>query len=207
MSMAITSVGTQAVGGLGGIISTYQGARARKSSMQFEADMSDINARLAESTAQGTLLAGRAEEQRSRLQTAQLKSSQRAAMAANGIALDEGSAADVLTSTDVLGEIDANTIHANAVRAAWGYRTQSMNARNDALLRRSAAGGLDAGAAAVTSLIGSATQVSSSWYRLNKDGAFDAPKTPKTMTGQAPADAAWMGGFGALPGSTSTGLA
>jgi hypothetical protein len=29
-----------------------------------------------------------------------------------------------------MGEIDKNTIAANAVRAAWGYRTQATNFRS-----------------------------------------------------------------------------
>jgi hypothetical protein len=39
----------------------------------------------------------------------------------------------VLTSTDVMGQIDKNTIAANAVRSAWGYRTQATSFQNEAL--------------------------------------------------------------------------
>lgn len=76
----------------------------------------------------------------------------------------------MLTSTDVLGAIDANTANANAVRAAWGYRTQATNYANDALNKRAADGAISPFLSGASSLLGGAGQVASSWYRLNKPG-------------------------------------
>lgn len=109
------------------------------------------------------------------LRTANLKSTQQAEFASHGIDLGEGSAARVLTSTDVMGTIDKNTIAANAVRAAWGYRTGAVNASNAGLMANGSADALSAGAAGATSLLGSAGSVAQNWYMLNKSGAFTAP--------------------------------
>jgi hypothetical protein len=102
-------------------------------------------------------------------------------LAANGVDLGEGSAANILTTTDVMGEIDANTIAGNAVRSAWGYRTQAVNQTNQALTSRTAAGAINPGQAGFTSLLTGAGSVASNWYRYDKAGAFDDAK--KTIKG------------------------
>ena len=152
-------------------LGAYHSAQAQKTALGSQADLADINARMSESAAQQTLLTGQREEQKSRIATANLKGTQRASLAANGVDLGVGSAAQILTSTDVLGEIDANTIQANAVRSAWGYRTQGVNQSNQALVSRASAGGINPGSAATSSLLGSAGSVASTWYSMNKAGA------------------------------------
>lgn len=178
MSFATVAVAMSAAGAVNGAISAGANARAQARQLAFEADMSDLNARMAETAAQRTLEAGGREAQRSRMQTAALKGRQRAAMAANGLALDEGSPLNVLTATDYIGEMDANTIEANAIAAAWGQRVDATNQRGAATRSRAAAGTINPTAATASSLIGSAGQVASSWYSLGKTGATSAPTPP-----------------------------
>jgi hypothetical protein len=172
-SAATYSTAAQGSGAVTSAIGAYASAQANRS----QANIADTNARLSELGAQAALLQGQTEEMRSRLATANLKSTQRVSFAANGVDLGEGSSARTLTSTDLLGEVDANTIHANAVRAAFGYRTQALNYSNDALMRRAGPRGLTAGAAA---LLSGAGQVASSWYQFNKTGAGSSPGTGST---------------------------
>lgn len=112
-----------------------QGEQARMAGRSAEVEaklqeaMARINARLAESAAQGALHSGVRQEQSKRLEVAAFKSRQRTAIAAGGIDLTSESSVAVLTSTDMMGEIDANTINANAVRAAWGYRVEGTNSQ------------------------------------------------------------------------------
>ena len=176
---ATSSLALQGGGAITSAIGAYAGAQANSA----QARISDTNARLSELGAQAALLQGQTEEMRSRMATANLKSTQRASFAANGVDLGEGSSARTLTSTDVLGEVDANTIHANAVRAAFGYRTQALNYTNDAAMRRAGPGGLAAGA---TSLLGSGGQVASSWYQFNKAGTFNSPSNGSAPLGVYP---------------------
>ncbi len=98
----------------------------------LQAAVAEGNAKIAESQAQSVLRAGQREEQGIMFRGAQLKSSQRAALASNGIALDSDGALRVLTSTDILTDIDAATSHANAVNQAFGYRAEAAQYQSDA---------------------------------------------------------------------------
>lgn len=95
-------------------------------------NVGDINARLAEMAAETEYTRGQREYGAFTLKKGMLKSTQRANLAANGIDLGEGSAAEVLTTTDIMGEIDGRNIISNAVRSAWGYKTQAVIARTNA---------------------------------------------------------------------------
>ena len=169
--LPMASLGMQAAGAAMGTVGSYYSAQNTKSNLQLQANLADTNAQIAELGAQSALAQGAKEEQRSRLQTTALKKSQRVALAANGVDLGQGSAAELLTSTDLMGDIDANTIKANAVRNAWGYRTQATNYQNQALMNRASAGAISPGAGAVASLLGSAGSVGQSWYQFNQEGA------------------------------------
>jgi len=175
--MQAVCMGMQGVGVLSSANAAESGAKASQMQLRFNADIADINARMSESAAQSTLLAGQREEQKSRIATANLKGTQRASMAANGVDLGEGSAAQILTSTDVLGEIDANTIQSNAIRSAWGYRTQGASTKAQADSSRAAAGAISPSSAYTTSLIGGAGQVAGSWYQAGKNSDFGTATT------------------------------
>ncbi len=163
---------TQGIGALVGLMGAYASVGAQQRQLRFQAQLAQLNAQTSERNAESVLNAGQRSEQRSMIATANLKSTQQASLAANGIDLGEGSAANVLTSTDVLGKIDANTIAANAVREAWGYRTQGTSYQIDAIQRNSAADGLSAAQGGFSSLLGGAGQVAQGWYQLNRTGAL-----------------------------------
>lgn len=174
MSFAVTSVSMQAFGAVQGAFGSYYSAAGQKSALGYQADLSDINARLSENQANATLLAGQRQEQSIRLRGAAVKGAQRASMAANGIDLGgSNTAQNILSTTDYMKEVDANTAASNALSAAWGYRTQALNYRNDALMKRATADGIDPGMAAFGSLLSGAGKVAGNWYTLNKAGAFD----------------------------------
>ncbi len=181
--MAKASIASSVAGAASSAIGSYYSAAADKSRLRFQAKMAELNAAQIEKAAQQTLRAGHREEQAVRMRTAQLKSTQRTAMAANGIALNEGSALQVLTSTDYMGGVDANTVAANAVRAAWGYRVEATSANNEAVLARATASAINPGMSAATSLLGSAGSLASQWYSFSKAGAFarpsSSPSTPR----------------------------
>jgi hypothetical protein len=155
-------------------LGAYNGAQSNKLTLQGQADIAEINSRMSETTAQSTLLAGQREEQKSRIATANLKGTQRASLAANGVDLGVGSAENILTTTDVMGEIDANTIKDNAIRSAWGYRTQAVNYQSQARSSRAASGAISPESAMASTLIGGAGQVASSWYQMGKPKMFGA---------------------------------
>jgi len=163
-----TSMALQAGGAATSAVGSFYGAKSQKSSLNFQAQLADINARMAEQTAQSEQLKGQKQVAAQTLQAGQLKSKQRATMAANGIDLGVGSAAEVQASTDILKEIDKNTIEANSVRSAWGYRTKGTSFKNDALIKRASASSIDPFGSATTSLLGGASSISKSYYDYSK---------------------------------------
>ena len=168
-TMAMGSAIGSTFGAINQAVGAYSEARSQRNAMTYAANAADVNAKISELTAQSALKTGERQFQRFRLQTANLKGNQRASMAANGIDLGEGSAARILTDTDVLGEIDANTIEADAIRSAWGYRTQGTNYQNEALFKRVTANSIDPGMRATTSLLGNAGSVAEKWYKYRKE--------------------------------------
>lgn len=170
--LATLSMGAQLAGGVTSAFGAYSGASAQKSLLNSQADIAEINARMSEASARSALQAGQRQEQASRMQARQVKGAQRAALAANGVDLGAGNAAEALTSTDIVSEMDADTIAANALRSAWGYRIQGVDYANEARLRRAGAAAINPAIAGATSLLGQAGSVASSWYRFKQDGAF-----------------------------------
>lgn len=160
--------GASVVSGIMSVVGAFYAADGQRSMLNAQAELSRINAASAESAARAAMLAGQREEQALRLQTGMLRSRQRASMAANGIDLGEGSAARVLASTDILGEIDAKQIALNTISKAWGYRTQATQAGIDASLADARAGAISPAMSAAGSLLSSAGTVASSWYTMNR---------------------------------------
>ena len=180
------------VGQIGGAatsaIGSYFGAATQKAVLNGQASVADSNARISELGAQSALMQGQQQVGALTLRAGQLKSSQRTAMAANGVDLGAGNAAELQASTDIMKEIDANTLTANAVRSAWGYRTQAMNFKNEALTRRASAGAISPGMAAASSLLGSAGSVASSWYGMNRAGMFGDDSEYRAKLNKAASD-------------------
>ncbi|OJZ18007.1 MAG: hypothetical protein BGP21_06425 [Thiobacillus sp. 65-29] len=162
------SLGLQAAGAVSGAIGGFYSAKMTKNQLAFEASMSRINARIAELGYRGAMERGQKEVASLTMQAGQLKARQRASMAANGIDLGEGNAAELQASTEILKETDRMTLESNAVRSAWGYRTQGANYQSEALMKYGSAAGISPFASGASSLLTSAGQVASSWYQMNE---------------------------------------
>lgn len=162
------SLGLNITGMLSGAVGSFYSARSTKNQLKYEAAISDINARLSEKAAQQELQRGQFEVGQITRRAGQIKGSQRASMAANGVDLGVGSAAELQASTDLLKEQDVRQIEVNAIAGAWGYRTQGTNYRNEARVSRASASSISPGLSAGTSLLGSAGSVASQWYQIGK---------------------------------------
>lgn len=160
------------IGQIGGMatsaIGSYYGAATQKATLRGQAAVADTNARIAELGAQSALFQGQQQVGALTLNAGRMKSAQRAAMAANGIDLGVGSAVELQASTDIMKEIDVATVESNAVRSAFGYRTQAVNFQNEALTKRATAGAISPFGAMSTSLLGSVGSVAQSWYQWDK---------------------------------------
>ncbi|WP_291774273.1 hypothetical protein [Castellaniella sp.] len=220
-------------GGVMSAAGSYYGAQEQQGNLEFQSKMSginadiadtnantlltignanadairtvgDYNAKMAELGAQSALLTGQNQVMQQTLRAGQVAGTQRAVMAARGVDLGEGSAAEVQASTEMMKDIDTHTIQYNAMGQALGYREQGMNAKLQsgvqamnvqsnaemgALSQRSQAVGLNAtgamesasaegispaGSAAGT-LLTSAGKVAQSWYRYQQSSGSGDP--------------------------------
>lgn len=160
-ALALSAVGTL-VSGFG----LFKQGKDAKTQAQFQANTSRRNAAMAELAAQDAIRRGSEDENALRLQFKQLKGRQRAAFAANGVIVDQGSALDLVLDTVSIGERDALTTRDNATREANTFREQGDEFNSSALLQtRAGRDSQTAGniGAAGTLLSGSAS-VAAKWF-------------------------------------------
>jgi len=182
----MSSVIAMAAGGAAKTVGTYYASTGEKMALKMQAEMDEINAGLAEGRARDSLAKGEKQYQNSRLQTAALKGRQIAGYAANNVDLSFGSPVSVITSTDLLGDADADTIKANAVREAWGHKMDASNLRGSSRVNKATAGSINPGMNAFSSFLTEAGSVAGTWYGLNSVGAMgkNAIPTPAANTGR-----------------------
>ena len=170
MCNPLAIMGMQAVGAATSAIGAYGQAKSQKSALGFQAQMADMNAGLAERRAQIALEQGAFQAGEIERGGARTKGTQRASMGGGNIALDSGTALAIVAGTDLVTAEDAKMARVNAVREAFGHRTDATNQRNNAAAQRANAKGINPWGAASTSLLGSATSMASSWYAMKKVG-------------------------------------
>lgn len=169
-TLGTIALGSQLLGGLFGVKGAYDSAKASREAYAIQSSVARENARISEEKARLALEAGQASEQNTRLRTSGLIGTQRAAMAANGIDLGEGTANDILTTSAYMGERDALTVKDNAARQAWGYRVEGINASNNAVALDRTRDGIDPAMTAAGSLLTTAGSVAGTWYGMKKQG-------------------------------------
>ncbi|MBT9467218.1 hypothetical protein [Hydrogenophaga sp.] len=147
-----------------GAYGSYQQADASKKAANYSAQVADNNARTNEIVAQDALKRGDEEANAIRRNADMLKGSQRASLAAKGLDLAEGTAAELQDQTDFFAMTDTVAARDNAKRQAWGIRTQGANFQSEAAMQRATARGISPGMAATTSLLSGAGAVSKQWY-------------------------------------------
>lgn len=164
-------IGMLALSGAGVAMQAQAAATASqsaKNAYEYQAAVSRNNQKIAEWQAQNAIAQGEEAQIEQRRKIASLKGSQRAGLAAKGLDISSGSALNILTDTDYLGELDVLNIKSNAERNAWAQRVQGNNeAANATLLsmRADAENPLLAGAG--TLLTGAGT-VADRWYTYNR---------------------------------------
>lgn len=181
-------------------VGSYYGAKSQKANLELQADLADINARMSETAAQNELARGQREYASYGLKQGAFKSRQITSMAANGIDMANSTTANaVLSTTDYIAESDGQEILSNALKAAFGHKTQAANFRSDAAMRRASAGGIRPGMTAFGELARGGASLASNYYSLNKAGAFDKPASPS-------AGSTGVSGTGFRPRANTAGL-
>lgn len=195
IALAVTAVAT----GVSVYSSVQQGKQARAAAAYQEA-VARNNKIYAERAAQDAEARGKQQEEQQRIQTQQMIGRQRAALASNGVLVDEGTSLDLIGDTAMFGELDALNIRGNAQREALGYRQAGSNFDQQAYLASQSGRGYGWDVAGTA--LGGAGSVASKWYDFNKAGAFDG------LFGSQTTEYGALGyyGSGALPTSQNTGM-
>lgn len=116
-----------AVGAVSSIVSGIYNSKIQKTQLKMQKRAAEFNQRQAERAAQSALMASQARIGQISEEYERRKSSQKVAMAANGIVLGVGSAAEVTASTDIQKERSIANEYMNGYREAWGIRMQGLN--------------------------------------------------------------------------------
>ncbi|MEQ1771205.1 MAG: hypothetical protein ABL879_15340 [Devosia sp.] len=168
--LGVGSLAMSTAGALTSSFGAYGESRAQKQALQYGATVDRNNAMLAEWQAADALNRGEKSWQKHNLDVAALKGTQRAVLASHGVALDEGSAARILSDTDFLGALDAQTIRNNAAKESFGYEAQATQYKNDAAMKDYGASGIHPKLAGLTTLLSGGASVASKWYSMSTVG-------------------------------------
>jgi hypothetical protein len=106
---------------------------------RYAARVATRNAQMEDLAARDAIDRGKVEAQNYQRQAAQVQGAQRAAMAANGIDVDYGTAGLVRGDTARFQAEDVQNLRENAIREARGYEINAANYRSNATASRQAA--------------------------------------------------------------------
>lgn len=115
---------TQGMSAVGGAFSQ---ANAIAGQAQYQQKVAEINSKIADFQATDALQRGGQAAARALGRSSQAVSSERASAAGQGINVNTGSAADIQDQTGAMGRLDALTIQNNAMREAFGYKSQAAS--------------------------------------------------------------------------------
>lgn len=178
--LAIAGMASSAIGAYYSAKTQQYQLNSQALTMDYQKSMSELNAKNAEFTAQTILESGQRQIGAVTMRAGNVKGAARASMAARGIQAGVGSAADVIATTDLIKEVDVNTINARSVQAAEAQRMQKVNLENQAMMSGVSADNARMGASTISpfmstsgSLLGSASTVATAYYSDKRMAAYE----------------------------------
>ena len=179
-SSGVSGQGSGVLGGLGigmaigqaigGAFDAYTTSKTSSYVLKQQRKVLEANKVVAQMGAESAMRAGESQVAQITYEAGQRRAKQRTAFAANGVALDSGSAQDVQLSTEVLKQLDVRNTRMNALADAWGYKRQALGYGAQSSVAKTMSNYYNKSAigSAVGSLIESGSSVSSRWYDLLK---------------------------------------
>lgn len=172
-AMGNISIGLAIGHAIGSAYSAYEGGKTQKYVLGKQAQIQESNRRMAQLSAETAFRQGEAQVAQLTYKAGQLKAKQRTAFAANGIKGTSGSASEVMASTDIMKEVDKLTAHMNALQAAWGYKTQALQANAQGAVYSSLGAYMQQASTGkgFSNLLADGTAVADRWYRYYGNGS------------------------------------
>lgn len=134
VALAVVSAGVSAYGASEQANAAKVTAQNNQMALDYQALVDKNNAKIEEYKRADAINRGEEAAQDAMRQRADLIGRQRAALAASGVDATQGSAVDVLATTEFYGQQDVNRIQANAAREAWGYDITKKDATESSKL-------------------------------------------------------------------------
>jgi hypothetical protein len=126
--------------GFGQVGGAFAQSNAYQAQGNYESYLAEVNSKLLGQQFQETIKKGNEESSAYSKKVKGLVGSQRTALAAQGIDIGSGSAADIQKETREMGAEDAMRIKNNAYQEAFGYKVQSINTAAQGRFTSSTAG-------------------------------------------------------------------
>jgi hypothetical protein len=179
--------------------SSYSGQNQAKQQGEYQAKVANNNATVSQWQADDAKARGDTAAANVRRQYAAMEGSQAATFASRGIDISEGSPNAILNDTSYFGQVDQNTVRANAAREAWGYKTRGQNFEAEGMFAQ-------AGADARNPAMSGAAAGVSSYFGASGGFGFGAGKggagsNNTLLTSSGTVAPKWYGGTNGSAGS------
>lgn len=161
------SVGMAVGQAIGGVYGAWKGGKTLDYVMKKQAQIAENNRQMAQLSAESALAQGAAQVAQITYRAGQIKAKQRVGYARAGVAIGEGSSAEVMASTDVMKELDAGTARMNALATSWGFKNAALQANAQSAIYRAQGNYATsvAGGQAFGSLLEGGMEVADRWYK------------------------------------------
>lgn len=171
-------IGTSLIGSLFSAQAGYKSDLATAKMYDYQAAVAGYNAAIERNNEQYAMQTGMEKAQVSGMKTRAEVGQTIARQGASGIAVNSGSAPDVVASERYIGQQDVKTIMNNAARIAYGYKEQAAAEDLQQTAYKSAAADTRAGAPlrAASTLMSGATSVASKWFQASQSGMYSTAK-------------------------------
>lgn len=134
VAVAVVAAGATAYSAYSAAENAQVDAQNQEYAADYQAMVDKNNAQIERYKRDQALALGEEKVQDALRQKADLVSRQRALLGASGVDATQGSAIDLLATTEFYGQQDVNRLQANAAREAWGYDVTTADANTSAEL-------------------------------------------------------------------------
>jgi len=174
LAMGVIGLGSSIAGGLMSALGASAQGEANAQMYQYQAQVARINAQIDKQNAEWTRSSGEMQMLQMGQKQAQQEGQVRTGFAASGLDVNSGSAAEVQRSQRALDQLDQQVKRTDISKAAYDYDVKSVMDLNQATGYELAAQNAKTAGdmQAMTSMIGTAGNVSSMWFRGGQAGMW-----------------------------------
>lgn len=171
--VAIASLAATVIGAGVSAYGSYQQGQSQNAMYQYQSRVAQINANIAQNNANYETVAGGIQAQVSGTKTADVVGQTRAGIAAGGLDTGSGSAKDVISSEEEVGQFEQGTIRNDAARKAYGFQVAQFGDVAQSNLDVAAGQGAETAGdiGTYSSILGGASSVSDKWLKYGSAGA------------------------------------